>query len=81
MKNFRPRSFTRGHAALIIGLSLAFLGLFSISRSSAQQEGPPVHENYSPARQRSEALFGIFDFEDFLEREANGEYSGPERPC
>ena len=45
MKNFRPRSFTRGHAALIIVLSLAFLGLFSIFRSSAQeperQSSPP----------------------------------------
>ena len=38
MKNLRSRSFTRGHAALIIVLSLAFLGLFSISRSSAQEE-------------------------------------------
>jgi hypothetical protein len=38
MKNIRSRSFTRGHAALIIVLALAFLGLFSISRSSAQEE-------------------------------------------
>src|SRR5262245_4997343 len=74
MKNFRPRSFTRGHAALIIVLSLTFLGLFSISRISAQQEdpGPSVHDGYSPARVRSENLQGPFDYEAFLELEANG---------
>jgi hypothetical protein len=74
MKNFRPRSFTRGHAALIIVLSLTFLGLFSIYRISAQ-EGRHV-----PARMRSEALFGAFDYEAFLVREANGDIldqSGP----
>jgi hypothetical protein len=69
MKKLRPRSFTRGHAALIIVLSLTFLGLFSISRSSAQ------HEGYSPARMRSEALLGPFDYEVFLARIANGEFS------
>src|SRR6185503_21118587 len=71
MKKFRPCSFTRGHAALIIVLSLTFLGLFFISRSSAQQDG---HEGYTPARMRSEALFGPFDFEDYLQRESNGEF-------
>jgi hypothetical protein len=70
MKSFRPRSFTRGHASLIIVLSLAFLGLFSIFRSSAQE---PPHEGYVPARIRSEALFGPFDYEDFLRRIENGE--------
>ncbi len=68
MKNFRPRSFTLGHAALIIVLSLAFLGLFSISRSSAQQEEPKV----TPARMRSEEFHGPFDYEAFLELENNG---------
>ena len=70
MKNFRPRSFTRGHAALIIVLSLAFLGLFSIFRSSAQE---PPHKGYVPARMRSEGLFGPFDYEEFLRKIENGE--------
>jgi len=70
MKNFRPRSFTRGHAALIIVLSLAFLGLFSIFRSSAQV---PPHDGYVPARMRSEGLFGPFDYEEFLRKIENGE--------
>src|SRR5262245_22193151 len=69
MKNFRPRSFTRGHAALIIGLSLAFLGLFSISRSSAQEGDLP---KVTPARMRSEQFHGPFDYEAFLELEKNG---------
>src|SRR5215475_15152487 len=77
MKNFRPRSFTRGHAALIIVLSLTFLVLFSISRSSAQQEdpGPTLHDGgYSPARMRSENFQGPFDYEVFLQRIKNGEF-------
>src|SRR5262245_38464600 len=76
MKNIRPRSFTRGHAALIIVLSLTFLGLFSIYRISAQEE----EGRHVPARMRSEALFGEFDYEAFLAREANGDIedqSGP----
>ncbi len=71
MKNFLPRSFTRGHAALMFVLSLAFLGLFSISRSSAQED-PERH--ILPARMRSEALFGPFDYEAFLRRIENGEF-------
>ena len=71
MKNLRVSSFTRVHAALILVLFLAFLGLFSISRSSAQE---PPHEGYVPARMRSEALFGPFDYEEFLRRIANGEF-------
>src|SRR5262249_28597452 len=71
MKNLRVSSFTRGHAALILVLFLAFLGLFSIYRSSAQE---PPHEGYVPARMRSEALFGPFDYEEFLRRIANGEF-------
>src|SRR5262247_760584 len=67
MKKLRPRSFTRGHAALIIFLSLAFLGLFSISRSSAQDE-----RKLAPAAIRSEHLFGPFDYDAFLEREKAG---------
>src|SRR5262247_3415238 len=67
MKKLRPRSFTRGHAALIIFLSLAFLGLFSISRSSAQDE-----RKLAPARMRSEHLYGPFDYDAFLEREKAG---------
>ena len=79
MKNFGPRSFTRGRAALIIVLSLTFLGLFTISRSSAQQQnedpGPTLHDGgYSPARMRSENFQGPFDYEVFLERIANGEF-------
>jgi hypothetical protein len=70
MKNLRVSSFTRGHAALILVLFLAFLGLFSISRSSAQQE----EEQFTPARTRSEELYGPFDYEAFLERERNGEF-------
>src|SRR5262245_44363991 len=69
MKNFRPRSFTRGHAALIIVLSLAFLGLFSISKSSAQD--PDRKE--SAATTRSQQQFGPFDYDAFLEREKRGE--------
>src|SRR5262245_34963488 len=70
MKKLRPRSFTRGHAALIIVLSLAFLGLFSISRSSAQ-DGEV--RKIAPARMRSEHLYGPFDYDAFLEREKRGE--------
>src|SRR5262245_58716026 len=70
MKYLRFSSFTRGHAALIIVLSLAFLGLFSISRSSAQQDDLP---KVVPARMRSELLFGPFDYDAFVEREKNGE--------
>src|SRR5262245_57604247 len=69
MKKLRPRSFTRGHAALIIVLSLAFLGLFSISRSSAQ-DGEV--RKIAPARMRSEHLYGPFDYDAFLEREKAG---------
>src|SRR5262245_31998968 len=75
MKNLRPPSFTRGHAALIIILSLAFLGLFSISRSSAQQDPPPEPEperKVAPAAMRSEDMFGPFDYDAFLEREKAG---------
>src|SRR6266508_6160315 len=72
MKKFRPRSFTRGHAALIIALSLAFLGLFSISRSSAQQEDEAG--KFVPSRMRSERFFGPFDYDVFVEREKNGEF-------
>src|SRR5262245_842730 len=78
MKKLRPRSFTRGHAALIIVLSLTFLGLFSIYRISAQQQnedpGPSIHDGYSPARVRSENLQGPFDYEVFLQRIKNGEF-------
>src|SRR2546427_1368818 len=75
MKNFRPRSFTRGHAALIIVLFLAFLGLFSISRSFAQQDdGDEDGRGVSPARMMSEQLFGPFDYDAFLERVNNGEF-------
>jgi immune inhibitor InhA-like protein len=74
MKNFRPRSFTRGHAALIFVLSLAFLGLFSISRSSAQEEEEEEEDRHVPARVRSENIFGAFDYEAFLVRIANGEF-------
>jgi len=78
MKKFRPRSFTRGHTALIIVLSLAFLGLFSISRSSARQESGEIDESskFQPARMRSERFFGPFDYDVFVEREKNGEF-----PC
>src|SRR5215470_17517731 len=74
MKNFRPRSFTRWHAAFIIVLSLTFLALFSISRSSAKQddEDEDLHPGYSPARMLSEDLFGPFDYDAFLEKEKNG---------
>src|SRR5215831_3121967 len=74
MKNFRPRSFTRGHAALIIVLSLAFLCLFSISRSFAQQDDDEDEgeRGISPAQMMSEELFGPFDYDAFLEREING---------
>src|SRR5262245_51382201 len=75
MKSFRPRSFTLWHAALIIVLSLAFLGLFSISKSVAwddddDDEGGKV----SPARMRSEQIFGPFDYDAFLEREKAGQF-------
>ncbi|MBO0857722.1 MAG: PxKF domain-containing protein [Chloracidobacterium sp.] len=74
MKNFRPRSFTRWHAAIIIALSLAFLGLFSISRSFARQDDNEGERGVSPARMMSEELFGPFDYDVFLERESNGEF-------
>jgi hypothetical protein len=80
MTNFRLRSFTRGHAALIFVLSLAFLGLFCISRSSAQEEEEEEDDQHVPARMRSENIFGAFDYDDFLARIANGEIpdqSGP----
>src|SRR5262249_43321607 len=74
MKNLRSSSFTLWHAALIIVLSLAFLGLFSISRSFAQQDDDDEDERgISPARMMSEELFGPFDYDAFLEREKNGE--------
>ena len=78
MKKFRPRSFTIGRASLIIVLSLAFLGLFSISRSSAQQESGEIDEagKFVPSRMRSERFFGPFDYDVFVEREKNGEF-----PC
>src|SRR5262245_1277950 len=74
MTNFRLRSFTRGHAALIFVLSLAFLGLFCISRSSAQEEEEDEDDQHVPARMRSENIFGAFDYDDFLARIANGEF-------
>jgi hypothetical protein len=70
MKKLRPHSFTRGHAALIIVLSLAFLGLFSIYRISAQL--PEEERKLAPARMRSEHLFGPFDYDAFLEIEKAG---------
>src|SRR5215475_9903013 len=73
MKNFRPRSFTRGHAALIIVLSLAFLGLFSISRNSAHADNEA--DKSVPATMRSERIFGPFDYDVFLARIENGEFS------
>src|SRR5262245_43685672 len=76
MKKLRPRSFTRGHAALIIVLSLTFLSLFSIYRISAQ-EGEGRHVT---ARVRSEAQFGAFDYAAFLVREANGDSPDPIGP-
>ena len=78
MKILHPRSFTREHAAIIIVLSLIFLGLFSISRSSAQVE----EGRHIPARMRSENMFGAFDYEAFLARIENGaipDQSGPVR--
>src|SRR5262245_36648766 len=80
MKNFRTRSFTLGHAALIIVVSLAFLGLFSISRSSAQEDEDEDAQKVTPARARSEQLYGPFDYDEFLAREKRGEFpdqSGP----
>jgi hypothetical protein len=76
MKNFCPRSFTRGHAALIFVLSLAFLCLFSISKSLAHQDEDEDEGNpkVGPARMRSEQIFGPFDYDDFLAREKNGEF-------
>src|SRR5262245_15594150 len=71
MKNLRSSSFTRGHAVLMIVLSLAFLGLFSISIISAQQE---EERKVVPARMRSEQFFGPFDYDAFLEREKRGEF-------
>jgi hypothetical protein len=71
MNKFRPRSFTRGHAALIIVLFLAFLGLFSISRSSAQVGEQERKEG--PATVRSQQMFGPFDYDTFLAREKAGE--------
>src|SRR5215467_4929793 len=74
MKNLRFRSFTRWHVLLMIVFSLAFLGLFSISRSSAQQDYEDEAERgISPARMMSEELFGPFDYDAFLERINNGE--------
>src|SRR5262249_51548920 len=75
MKKLRPSSFTLGHAALIIVLSLALLGLFSISRSSAQQEGENEgNGKNAPTRMMSEELFGPFDYDAFLARIENGEF-------
>src|SRR5262252_5029593 len=77
MKNFRPRSFTWWHGAIIIALSLAFLSLFSVSRSFARQdddEDDGGERGVSPARMMSEELFGPFDYDVFLERESNGEF-------
>jgi hypothetical protein len=71
MKNFRLSSLNRGHAALIVVLSLAFLGLLSISRSSAKQEEEP---KAAPTRVRSDQLSRAFDYDAFLEREKNGEF-------
>ena len=71
MKRLRHRSFTRGRAALIIALCLAFLGVFSISRSSAQQD-PERKEG--AATTRSQQAFGPFDYDAFLEREKRGEF-------
>ena len=68
MKNLRSSSFTLGHAALIFVLSLAFLGLFSISRSSAQEDEDDDEGGHVPARMRSENIFGAFDYDDFLKR-------------
>jgi hypothetical protein len=81
MKKFRPRSFTRGHAALIIVLSLAFLGLFFISRSSAQQQ--EADRKVAPATMRSEQMFGPFDYDVFLAREKAGEipFQGSDVPA
>ncbi|HEY7183820.1 MAG TPA: sialidase family protein, partial [Blastocatellia bacterium] len=75
MKNFHPRSFTRGHAALIVVLFLAFLGLSSISRSFAQDdEDEDEGGKVSPARMRSEQIFGPFDYDAFLEKEKAGQF-------
>src|SRR5262245_60268 len=74
MKNLRFRSFTRWHVVLMIVLSMAFLGLFSISRSSAQQDEDEDGQKVNPARALSEELFGPFDYDLFLEREKNGEF-------
>src|SRR5215510_5157658 len=73
MKNLRFRSFTLWHVVLMIVLSLAFLGLFSISRSSAQDDEDEDERGISPARMMSEELFGPFDYDAFLERINNGE--------
>ncbi|MBO0724946.1 MAG: exo-alpha-sialidase, partial [Blastocatellia bacterium] len=75
MKNFRPRSFTRWHAAIIVVMFLAFVSMFSISRISARQddeenEGAKV----APTRMLSEQIFGPFDYDAFLEREKAGEF-------
>src|SRR5215471_1176064 len=74
MNNFRPRSFIRGHAARMFVLSLTFLCLFSISRSFARQDDEE-EEGHAPARMQSENIFGAFDYEAFLVRIENGEFS------
>src|SRR5215813_13217313 len=74
MKILRFRSFTRWHVVLMIVLSMAFLGLFSISRSSAQDDEDEDGQKVNPARALSEELFGPFDYDLFLERESNGEF-------
>ncbi len=78
MKNLRSGAFTLGHTTLIIVLSLAFLGLFSIFRSSAQQ-GQEA-DRHVPARMRSENFFGAFDYEAFLKRIENGEIEDQRGP-
>jgi immune inhibitor InhA-like protein len=76
MKNFRPHSFSQRHAAIMFILSLTFLSLFSISRSFAQQDDDEEEDDrHVPARMRSENIFGAFDYDAFLVREENGEFS------
>src|SRR5215831_7783747 len=74
MKSFRPRSFTLGHAALIMVLSLAFLGLFFIPRGLAHQDDDEDEGGgkSGPAKMMSEQIFGPFDYDAFLEMEKNG---------
>jgi len=57
-------------------LSLAFLGLFSISRSSARQDDDEDEDGQkvTQARSLSEELFGPFDYDAFLEREKRGDF-------